>query len=238
MLDAVKPIMAIVALWPTREFMFPEDVGELAQKVAGQFPPLSQVRIIQSDQPLPAEMPRLAMLDEGGRRALELAPGKITLRRSVQGPPVPVGELFEDILATLGPVQAWLAENLNLRVCRLGALMQFFIETRSSANDRIASYFLQSRALHGMAPHEVQISILTRLALAEGSLVNRWVRVQPLRTMDPGHADLAVKVEVDINTLAEDTHPRTRRDVEAFMEAVRRHVEEDIPVLGDEDFLA
>ncbi len=231
-----RPVALMVALWATREFEFPADAAALAEPLREKFPLFNELRLVQSDGPLHPELPRAVLLAEGGRWALELAPSKILLRRMGDGVPA-LAELFGQVQAQLSPLQSWLAESHNLRVCRLGALTQLFCDTRSSANDKIVSYFLQPRALQGQAPLEVQLGLLTRLALADGWIVNRWLRVQPLRTADPSHVDLAARIEIDLNTLAEDTHLRTGRDIVNFLEAARQHVE-NLPLLNDPDFFA
>ncbi len=236
--EAYRPISLIIALWPTREFEFPRDAAAFGEQIRAQFGQFEEIRLMQSEGgPLPPEVPCLVMIGQGGHWALELAPAKLVLRRMVETP-AELGELFETVKTLLLPIHTWMAENNNLRVCRLGALTQFFCDTRSSANDKIAAYFLQPRALQGQAPMEIQLGVLARLALDDGSIVNRWVRVQPLRTADPRQLDLAAKIEIDLNTQAEDTHVRTGRDIAGFLDAVRKHMDERLPLLSDPDFFA
>ena len=146
--------------------------------------------------------------------------------------------LFESHLSMLTAVQAWLAENNNFRVYRIGVLTHLFCHTRASANEKIARYFLQPRVLHGETPHELQLSMLSRPTLADSGMVNRWLRVRPLRSADARRVDFAAQIELDYNTLPEDTRVRTTRDVARFMEAVQANIEEDVPLLDDADFLA
>lgn len=235
--EAYRPISLIIALWPTREFEFPSDASAFGEQIRSQFSQFEEIRLMQSEGPLPPEVPALVMIGQGGHWALELAPAKIVLRRMVETP-AELNELFATVKTLLMPIHSWMAENNNLRVCRMGSLTQFFCDTTSSANDKIAAYFLQPRALQGQAPMEVQLGVLSRLALDDGSIVNRWLRVQPLRTADPRQLDLAAKIEVDLNTQAEDTHVRTGRDIANFIDAVQKHVEERLPLLSDPDFFA
>lgn len=235
--EAYRPISLLVAFWPTREFEFPGDLPAFGEQIRAQFNQFQEIRVMQAEGPVPPEMPVVVLIGEGGRWALELAPAKIVLRRTVETPDE-LGALFTAVKNMLMPIHSWMAENHNLRVSRLGSLTQFFCDTRSSANDKIAAYFLQPRALQGQAPMEVQLGILARLALDDGSIVNRWLRVQPLRTADPTHVDLAAKIEVDLNTPAEDTHVRTGRDIVNFIDAVQKHLQERLPLLSDPDFFA
>jgi hypothetical protein len=116
--------------------------------------------------------------------------------------------------------------------------MHLFCNTRSSANEKISQYFLQPRAVAGPSPHEIQLGLLARPVLADGTAVNRWLRVHPLRTVDARHVDFAAQFEVDINTPPENTQLKTARDVASFLDAARQYIETEIPVFNDEDFLA
>jgi hypothetical protein len=239
MLDAYRPISLMLAGWPTPQFEFPADAAELGDRLREHFTLFQEKQVMQIIGPgaPPPELARLILLGQGRQWILELAPAKLSLRRMIQSPE-PLTVLFDQHRETWLPIQSWLAENHNLRIYRLGLVVQFFCDTRSSANERIAGYFLQPRALQGQAPHEVHVSLLARLTFEPGIIVNRWLRVQPLRTSDPRRLDFAAKIEVDVNTLAEDTQVRSARELTQFLETARRHIETEIPVLSDPDFLA
>jgi hypothetical protein len=238
MLDAYQPILLLTALWPTQEFEFPADRAALAGRLREVFAEFGEHHVVQGPEvAMPPEVPRVVLLGEGRQWALELAPGKISLRRNARRGAT-LADLFGEEQGLLLGVQAWLAENLNFRAYRLGVLVHLFCNTRSSANEKIAQYYLQPRAASGPKPHEIQLGLLARPVLGDGSAVNRWLRVRPLRTVDARHVDFAAQFEIDINTLPENTQVKTARDVGAFLDAARHYIETEIPVLNDEDFLA
>ena len=68
-------------------------------------------------------------------------------------------------------------------------------------------------------------------------MVNRWLRVKPLRTTDPRHLDFAAQVELDLNTLVDDTRLRTAADIQAFLKAACKHILSEVPLLHDPEFL-
>ena len=238
MLDAYRPIALLAALWPTPEFEFPPDPAQLAERMRGQFGVFNEQRLVKpAVGVLPPELPQLVLLGDQRRCIMELAPGKISLRRMVQGQQT-LDEIYAghgDLLRQLVP---WMAENLNLRICRLGVATTLFCPLRSSANEKINNYFLQPRVFKGQVPHDMNLSIMTRLPLAGDMLANCWLRIRPLRSADARRLDFAAQFEVDINTLIEDTAVKTMRDIDRFLQAARDYVANDIPILQDADFLA
>lgn len=238
MLEAYRPIMLLTALWPTQDFEFPDKVEPLADRLKEQFKYFNEHRVVQSTgAPLPPEMARLGLLGERRQWALDLAPGKITLRCS-PSPPRALGDLFAAMRERLGAIHTWLAENHNLYVYRMGSLTQLFCNTQSSANEKIANYFLQPRALQDQTPHDMQLGVMSRVVLGGDTIVNRWLRVNPLRSNDARRVDFAARIEVDLNTPPDDTRVKTGRDLARFQEAAERHLSDEIPLFKDEDFLA
>lgn len=235
--EAYRPISLLTALWPTQDYQFPGEIEEFGQRVQQQFPQFNELRIaLPPGGQAQAEWPYLTLLGDQRGWALELAPGKVSLRRSV-GQSQPLEELFQQHYVFLAPVLSWLSENYNFRAYRLGVVAHLFCNTRSSANEKIAHYFLNPRATMGQTPYDVNINILNRINLYDNVQVNRWLRVRPLRTIDARRVDFAAQVEVDINTMPEDTQVRTARDLADFMEAARDHLDHEIPILEGGDFV-
>jgi hypothetical protein len=238
MLDAYQPMQLLLALWPTAEFELPADGSEFGRRLCEQFSVFRHVQTVQvqGGAPVPPELPRLILLSEGRHWGLELAPARVNLRRLAEGVGA-LDALLEELRAVLLPLHAWLAEQANLRVFRVGLVTDLFCNTRSSASEKIMHYFLQPRAVQGVTPNEVHLALHNRLVIGGGLMVNRWLRLQPMRTRDSQRLDFAAQVQVDLNTMAEDTQVKTGRDLAAFLEAARQHLEEGIPLLDDPDFL-
>lgn len=250
MLTVFQPSSLLVALWPTQEFEFPDDVSDLGRRLREAFPQFNEERqvIAPGGAILPPEVARLVLLG-GSDWVLELAPGRVALRLA-RAPQAGVGsphedddglalaQLFEQHRAVLLLLLGWLAENLNCHVYRIGVVLQLFCETRASANSKIAQYFFHPRAMQGQSPIEIDLGLLARLALENGTLVNRWLRVRPLRTLDNRHLDFAAQIEIDINTLTEDTRVRNGPELAQHLAAVAQHLAHGLPLLHDADFLA
>lgn len=236
--EAYRPISLLTALWPTQDYQFPTDVEGFGRRMQLQFPNYNEVvvNMPQAGAPVQSEWPFVTMMGEQRQWTLELAAGKVTLRRS-NAQNLSMMELFGQQQAQLAPVLAWLSENYNFRTYRLGSVTHFFCNTRSSANEKIATYFLQPRATMGQQPYDVQLGLLNRVTLYDDVLVNRWLRVRPLRSIDARRVDFAAQVEVDINTLPEDTAVRSARDIQDFFEAVCEHLDHEIPLLADGEFV-
>lgn len=236
--EAFRPISLLTALWPTQDYQFPADLEGFGQQLTQQFPQFNELRIALPPGGQPqAEWPYISLLGEQRHLTLELAPQKISLRRGVQQPQQPLDELFKQQYNLLAPILAWMAENTNFRPYRLGTVVHLFCNTRSSANEKIAGYFLTPAATMGQTPYDVNLSILARINLYDDVMVNRWLRVRPLRSIDARRVDFAAQVEVDINTFPEDTRVRSARDVAEFMEAVLEHLDNEIPMLAAGDFV-
>jgi hypothetical protein len=239
MLDAYRPMQLMMSLWPTAEFELPtEDIASFGRRMCEQFPVFSSVQALQVvGGEAPPDLPRLALLSEPRRWILELAPARVNLRRMADGE-ASLAALAEEARTLLASLHSWLAEQANLRVWRVGLVVDFFCHTRSSASEKIAHYFLQPRALQGAMPNEAHVALHNRLVIGEDLMVNRWIKVQPMRAVGPPRVDFAVQAQVDLNTMAEDTRVKTGRELVAFLDAAAQHVENDVPLLADPDFLA
>lgn len=235
--EAYRPVSLLTALWPTQDFQFPQDLEGFARRLQLQFPLFNEAQVSPppSGPPQP-EWPCVILMGEQRLWTVELAPGKVSLRRAVSQPVEP-GALFAQQHAVLAPLHAWLAENYNFRAYRIGTVAVLFCNTRSSANEKIANYFLHPRVTQGQAPYDVQLGLLNRINLYDNVMVNRWLRVRPLRSIDSRRVDFAAQVEVDVNTMPEDTAIRTAPDIEEFLRAVCDHLDHEIPILADGEFV-
>lgn len=242
MLDVYQPTQLLLALWPTADFELPADGTEFGQRLCEQFPIFQTVQTLLIQGAMaPPELPRLVLSGHFGNWGLDLAPGRISLQRKPDGP-VALPEMLEEFRSTILPLHTWLAEQANLRVYRVGFVTDLFCNTKSSASAKIAQYFLQPRSIRGALPNEVNLALHNRLVIGDAEqgivMANRWLRIQPMRTRDLRRLDFAAQVQVDLNTMAEDTQVKTGRDLGTFLEAAFHHLQHDIPLLDDTDFLA
>jgi hypothetical protein len=244
MLDVYRPTQLLLVMWPTAEFELPADVPEFGGRLCRQFADLRRVQAVNVQGGMaPPELPRLIVLSEDQRWGLELAPARVNLRRSAARGQT-LDALLEELRAMVLPLHSWLAEQANLRVFRIGLIADLRCDTRSSASEKIMNYFLQPRAGQGSTPTEIHLAVHHRLVLGESGpgggalMLNRWLRVQPMRTRDARRLDFAALVQIDLNSMAEDTQVKTGRDLAVFLDAVGGHLKHGIPLLMDTDFLA
>jgi hypothetical protein len=238
MLEAWKPLSILVVLWPTQEVEYPEDYQEFGQKICSRFSRFNRQQIVKPPPgtSLHPETARLILMAENPRLIAELAPSKVSLRILNEGSKTALPDLHESIRETLLQLHAWLAEIINLRVYRIGMVTQLFSNTKSSAAEKLASYFFQPRALQGQAPTEIHLNIHSRLTLDGGIMANRWIRAKPLRTNDRRQLDFGAQFEIDLNTMIEDSQVKTPGDIDQFVRAGLKHNMEEVPLFHDGEF--
>jgi hypothetical protein len=197
----------------------------------------------------PPDITRAVLSSRDQRIVLEMAPAKLQLR-------VMPGEIIESEgdpnrkgLKTVGFAEACdksfaqamrifnvFSEHYGLKCNRVGVMTEFIAPIGSSANQRLQRYFLGGKDFFGERLFETQINALAKMSLGTPDRqVNRWVRVRTLRSSDPNPADMALGIEVDINTVPEDTYDINASDLEAFFGGVRTHIDTRIPFFNDEE---
>lgn len=240
MLEAWKPTSILIVLWLTQEAEYPEDYQVFGQNICRKFSLFNRQQIVQPPPGtrLHPETARLILMTEPRRLITELAPAKVSLRILNEGSKESLSGLHASIRELLLQMHAWLAENINLRVYRVGMVTQLCCNMKSSATEKLAGYFFQPRALQKQAPNEIQLNIHSRLTLDGGILANRWLRARPLRTNDRRQLDFGAQFEIDLNTMIEDSQVKTSRDIDQFVRSALKHNMEDLPLFHDDDFFA
>lgn len=193
----------------------------------------------------PPDVPRARFTSKDGRKILEVAPAKLQFFMipgdMVEGPNpgiqmVNSAAAFERFTPQALRIFNVFSEHFGLTAVRLGIMTEFFGFTGGSANQHMQKYFLNNGAFFGERLHELNIAALSKTTLTPGGRgVNRWVRVRPLRQQAENSPDIAMGVEVDINTLQEDTYDLTAADVESFTKGVGEHIETQVPLFNDEN---
>lgn len=224
-----------------------QDYRKLAESLPWRLPELDgQPRIAQNvPADAPADSARAQFSSQDQRKVLEVAPAKLQLRMmpgeviETGGPqkglkPLGVGEAFTEFLPMATKVHSVFSEHYGATANRIGLMVEMFAHIGASANQRMQKSLLASSNHFGERLTELNIQALSKPTLGD-RVVNRWIRVRPLRANDGG-ADLAVAVQVDINTLADDTYDVTAADVESFINNVKSHIENNVPLLQDASF--
>jgi hypothetical protein len=225
------------------------DLRKMAESLPWRLPELDgQPRIAQNvPKNAPPDQPIAAFVSADGRQVLELAPAKIQFRMlpgevvETGGPqkglkPYGVAEAFDTFLPMAQKVHSVFAEHYGATANRIGLLTELFAHLGASANQRMQKSMLTSSHHFGDRLQELHIQALSKPILYGDRVVNRWVRVKPLRSNDERRADLAMGVEVDINTLPEDSYDISAADAEVFLREVQKHIETQIPLLNDASF--
>lgn len=221
------------------------DFAKLAEQLPWRLPEFDgQPRVAQNvPKNAPKDQPQAVFSSADGRKVLEVAPTKIQFRMlpgevvDTGGPqkglkPLGIAESFAAFLPNAMKVQSVFSENYGATATRVGIFTEMFAHLGASANQRMQKTLLSSNHF-GDRLLELNIQALSKQTLDGDRAVNRWVRVKPLRSNDERRADLAMGVEVDINTLPEDAYDLTAADVESFIKSVQTHIEEKIPLLHD-----
>ncbi len=197
----------------------------------------------------PKDMTRAVLSSRDQRIILEMAPAKLQLRVmpgdliEAEGDPnrkglktVGFGEACEKTFAQAMRIFNVFSEHYSLKCNRVGVMTEFIAPIGSSANQRLQRYFLGGKDFFGERLHETAIHALAKMSLGTPDRqVNRWVRVRTVRSSDQEARDIAIGIEVDINTVPEDTYDMSASEMETFFNGVRSHVENRIPFFNDED---
>ena len=222
-----------------------QDYRKLAESLPWRLPELDgQPRIAQNvPANAPADSARAVFSSADGRKVLEVAPAKLQLRMlpgevvETQGnqkglKPTGITESYTEFLSMAVKVYNVFAEHYGATANRVGVMTEMFAHLGGSANQRMQKVLLSSPAHFGERLNELNIQALSKPTLGDRA-VNRWIRVRPLRSNDDRNADLALAVQVDINTLADDSYDVTAADLETFIKSVQEHIEKNVPILHE-----
>jgi hypothetical protein len=225
------------------------DLRKMAESLPWRLPELdAQPRIAQNvPKNAPPDQPIAAFASGDGRMLLELAPAKIQFRMlpgevvETGGPqkglkPYGIEEAFEHFVPVAMKVHSVFSEHYGATANRIGLLTELFAHLGASANQRMQQVLLQPGHHFGERLQEFHMQALTKPTLYGDRQVNRWVRVKPLRSNDERRLDLALGVEVDINTLPDDTYDINAAEVEQVLGEVKKHLLTQVPLLQEEGF--
>lgn len=222
------------------------DYAKLAESLPWRLPELDGRPQIAKDVPKNAqpEATRARFMSADGRKILEVAPARLQFRMlpgeiiESQGnqkglKPGNVADSFASFLPLAQKVHSVFSEHYGATANRIGVVTELFTQLGGSANQRMQKTLLASSNHFGERLQELQIQALSRPTLYGDTVVNRWVRVKPLRSNDERRADMAMGVEIDINSLPENTYDLAASDVEEFIKSVQKHIEEGVPILHE-----
>ena len=225
------------------------DYKKLAESLPWRLPEFDGKPQIAKDIPrdASAESPRARFTSADGRKILEVAPAKLQFRMlpgdivDNKGQrkglkPLGLAESFEAFQPLASKVHSVFSEHYGATATRIGLVTELFSQLGGSANQRMQQTLLASANHFGDRLQELQIQALARPTLYGDRVVNRWVRVKPLRSNDERRTDMAMGVEVDINTLPEDSYDLSANDIEEFIKHARAHIEEQVPILQEPAF--
>jgi hypothetical protein len=225
------------------------DLRKMAESLPWRLPELDgQPRVAQNvPKNAPPDQPVAAFMSADQRQILEIAPTKLQFRMmpgeviDTGGPqkglkPLGIADSFASFLPQAKKIHSVFNEHYGATTNRIGLVVELFAHIGASANQRMQKSMLASGHHFGDRLQELNIQALSKPVLFDDRIVNRWVRVKPLRSNDDKKADLAMGVEIDINTLPEDSYDLAAADVERFLLAVQKHVEEQVPLLHDATF--
>jgi hypothetical protein len=223
--------------------------AKMAETLPWRLPELDGRPQIAKDVPKNAspEAIRARFMSADGRKILEMAPAKLQFRMlpgeliETQGPqkglkPLGLAESFDAFIPVASKVHSVFSEHYGATANRIGVVVELFAQLGASANQRMQKSMLASSGHFGDKLQELNIQALSRPTLGGEQVVNRWIRVKPLRSNDDRRSDLAMGVEIDINTTPDDSYDLTANNVEEFLRNVQKHIEEKVPLLQDNSF--
>ncbi|HNM45445.1 hypothetical protein IT571_10485 [Candidatus Sumerlaeota bacterium] len=228
-----------------------QDFRKLAEQLPWRLPELDGQPQVATDVPknAPPDAIRARFMSADQRKVLEVAPAKLQFRmlpgelveQNPGGPrglrPGTLSESFDAFIPQAMKIHSVFNEHFGATAVRIGLLTELFVPVNASSNQRMQKALLSSANHFGDRLQELQIQALAKPVLDGDRVVNRWIRVKPLRSSDERQADLAMGVEVDINTLPEDNYDLTTADIEGFLRNVKKHIEEKVPLFQDSSLI-
>jgi len=202
----------------------------------------------QLPQNAPADVPRVRFASKDGRLSLELAPAKLQFRmvpgdltRGENGQfnltPKGFAESMDLFVPMATRIHTVFNEHYGLTANRVGILTELIAVVGQSSSQRMHQTFFGGQPFFGERISEMNINALSRTALEDGGRqVNRWLRITTVRgDANAPVADPAMQVQVDINTLPEDSYDISAAEFEKFLNGVRTHIDTKIELLSNEE---
>jgi len=230
-------ILSFLSVLFTRQFELP-DSSQITNDMLVKFPIFDANPVFQNiPEIFPPEIPRIILLNQKKNVILELAKAQINLRQ-IYSPPVDPDTCFPEFLKLLLRINSYLAEFSNVKFIRTGFVVQLFYEMGKSVNQHLTNYFLGDKKPFGDKPiSELHINALHKLSLKDGMQINRWLRFRPLRSAPPKQLDWALMVEIDINTLQEESYDKDLNFISSFFQNAFDHTKNDIDILNNPYFI-
>lgn len=199
-------------------------------------------------QNAPPDVPRVRFTSRDGRLSLELAPAKLQFRmvpgeitKNDNGQFNLTLKSFAESMDLFVPmatrIHTVFSEHYGLTANRIGVLTEFIGVVGQSASQRMHQVFFGGNPYFGERIQELQINALSRTGLdGTDRQVNQWLRVSTVRGDAQGPvADPAMQIQVDLNTLPEDTYDISAAEFEKFLGGLRNHITNKIELLKNEE---
>lgn len=134
-------------------------------------------------------------------------------------------QVFPDFQKILDRLTAYVKTSLNIKVMRLGFISNFVIGLKESGNKYLLREYLHPNIF--LNPYEIQINVLHKFELGFFK-VNRWIKLKPLRMKNNVKDDRRILIEIDINTLSEETYDFSPDQIKQFIVFARNHIRDEV----------
>ncbi|MCB2154718.1 hypothetical protein KQI84_07500 [bacterium] len=210
--------------WRLPEF---DNEPQLAPVPPDAKPDMSRVRFMSKDT-------RLMMEVAPARIQFRMMPGEVT--KTEQGmnlKALPVAEAFDQFIPQAMRIHTTLSEHFGATALRVGVVTDIISPVPSSANQRMQQHILGNPNIFGERLSELQMSAASRTQLEGGIGINRRLGIRSMRTNQPGNPDLLLNINIDINTLAEESYDVSTTELEKFLRGALKHMDNNIPLMNE-----
>lgn len=231
-------ILSFLSVLFARQFELPDNT-QITNDMLAKFTVFDAKPIFQNvPENFPPEIPCIALLNQKKNLILEIAKSQINLRQMFS-PPADPDSSFSEFLKLLLKINNHLAEFSNVKFIRTGFIVQLFYEMGKSVNQHLTNYFFGDKKPLGDKPvNELHINALHKLSLKDGTQINRWLRFRPLRSAPPKQLDWALMIEIDINSLPEESYDKDLNFISNFFQNSFDHIKNDIDILNNKYFIS
>lgn len=186
----------------------------------------------------PIELPRIILKNEDNSFNLNVSLTRTDLifkNVTVGDDGVPVSKL-EDIQSKLTRGTVEIADILKggyfAHLNRVGVIAKFIIKLSQSSKKFMFTRFIKSKTLK--EPFEINLHLLNKEKMGKFK-INEWVKIDSLRSIRDPDDDTALRLVIDINSLAEIDYDLDKKKLIAFLDFSFKLVEKEILSFGKGD---
>jgi len=159
----------------------------------------------------PSNIPRIMLSNKSEEYKCNIAANRIDFFYQEKKEPKPFKEIYNQFYANYKKFFTTLKSEFNPQISRLALVSKLISFLNESSNNLIKSTFLKENIFGN--PYNLEIIILYKDKV-DTFKINRMIKIKSLRKKDPPEDDMALRSEIDINTLPEITGDYNKEEID------------------------